>query len=125
MIQGTVSFDHERGAGSVLALSLGAVVTALVLGVLLLAQAGVMAARAASAADLAALAGADAARGLTPGEPCAVASEVVGRHNATLSSCVVTGGEVVEVVTELAYPFSWGVASGHAKAGPPPSPPGA
>ncbi|UXM90965.1 Rv3654c family TadE-like protein [Paenarthrobacter sp. JL.01a] len=120
MIRRSVSFGSERGSGSVLALALGAVVTALLLGVLLLAQAGVMGSRAASAADLAALAAADAARGLTTGEPCAVASEVVGHHNATLSSCLVTGGEVVEVVTEVAYPLSWGVATGHAKAGPPP-----
>jgi secretion/DNA translocation related TadE-like protein len=120
VIRRSVSFNSERGSGSVLALALGAVVMALLVGVLFLAQAGVMASRAASAADLAALAGADAARGLTSGEPCAVVSEVLAHHNATLSSCVVTGGEVVEVVTELAYPFSWGVATGHAKAGPPP-----
>jgi len=116
----TINVDSERGSGTVLALALGAVVIALLLGLLLLAQAGVMASRAASAADLAALAGADAARGLTSGEPCAVAESVVGQHHVTLASCVVTGGEIVEVVTELAYPFNVGVASGHARAGPPP-----
>ncbi|MFC8041131.1 Rv3654c family TadE-like protein [Paenarthrobacter sp. NPDC057355] len=125
MTRRAFSFDSERGSGSVLALALGTVVTALLLSVLLLAQAGVMASRAASAADLAALAGADAARGLTSGEPCAVAAEVVRHHNAILSSCVVAGGEVVEVVTELAYPFRWGVATGRARAGPPRSPSGA
>ncbi|ABM09938.1 hypothetical protein AAur_3342 [Paenarthrobacter aurescens TC1] len=92
----------------------------LLLGLLLLAQAGVMASRAASAADLAALAGADAARGLTSGEPCAVAAGVAGKHDAKLTSCAVAGGDVVEVGTELAHPFQWGVATGHSRAGPPP-----
>ncbi|UKA49106.1 hypothetical protein LFT48_16925 [Arthrobacter sp. FW305-123] len=112
--------QHECGAGTVLGLALGAVVTALLLGLLLLAQAGVMASRAASAADLAALAAADAARGLTPGDPCAVASEVAGKHAAKITSCTVVGGDVVEVGTELAQPFQWGVATGRARAGPPP-----
>ncbi|WP_159707079.1 Rv3654c family TadE-like protein [Arthrobacter sp. 18067] len=111
---------HERGAGTVLALTLGAVVMALLVGVLLLAQAGVLASRAASAADLAALAAADAARGLTSGDPCAVASDVAGRHDATLTSCTVVGGDVVEVATALAHPFDWGGATGRARAGPPP-----
>ncbi|WP_369745052.1 Rv3654c family TadE-like protein [Paenarthrobacter sp. AMU7] len=110
----------ERGAGTVLALTLGAVVMALLVGVLVLAQAGVMASRAASAADLSALAAADAARGLTSGEPCAVASEVAARHDATVTSCTVTGGNVADVATELAHPFDWGVARGRARAGPPP-----
>jgi len=116
----TTGSDAQRGAGSVLALLLGAVVMALLFALLFLAQAGIMASRAASAADLAALAGADAARGLTSGEPCAVAADVVGHHNVTLASCTVTGGEVVEIATEMPNPFNWGVATGHARAGPPP-----
>ncbi|NQD88128.1 flp pilus-assembly TadE/G-like family protein [Paenarthrobacter sp. CM16] len=110
----------ERGAGTVLALTLGAVVMALLVGVLVLAQAGVLASRAASAADLGALAAADAARGLTSGEPCAVASGVVAQHGATMTSCTVTGGMVVDVATELDHPFDWGAATGRARAGPPP-----
>lgn len=116
----TACIHDERGAGTVLALTLGAVVMALLVGLLVLAQAQVLASRAASAADLAALAAADAARGLRSGDPCAVASHVAGRHDATLASCTVVGGEVVEVATELAYPFDWGVATGRARAGPPP-----
>ncbi|WP_024817966.1 Rv3654c family TadE-like protein [Arthrobacter sp. 31Y] len=112
--------QDERGAGTVLALALGAVVMALILGLLLLAQAAVMASRAASAADLAALAAADSARGLTSGEPCAVAAGVAGKHDAKITSCTVAGGDVVEVETELAHPFQWGVATGRARAGPPP-----
>ena len=112
--------QHERGAGTVLALALVAVVIALLLGPLLLAEAGVMASRAASAADLAALAAADAARGLSSGEPCSVAAEVAGKQDAKITSCTVTGGDVVDVETELAHPFQWGVATGRARAGPPP-----
>ncbi|MGR0159302.1 Rv3654c family TadE-like protein [Paenarthrobacter nitroguajacolicus] len=93
---------------------------ALLVGMVLLAQAAAMATRAASAADLAALAAADAARGLSSGEPCAVAAGVAGKHDAKLTSCTIAGGDVVEVSTELARPFQWGVATGRARAGPPP-----
>ncbi|MFJ5954366.1 Rv3654c family TadE-like protein [Paenarthrobacter sp. NPDC092416] len=110
----------ERGAGTVLALVLGCVVMSLLAGVLFLAQAGVMASRAASAADLAALAGADAARGLTSGEPCDVAAELAEQHDARLTSCVVVRGEVVEVATELVQHSVFGAATGKARAGPPP-----
>jgi secretion/DNA translocation related TadE-like protein len=112
--------NRERGSGTVLGLTLGAVVALLLAAVLLLAQAGVMASRAASAADLSALAAADAARGLTSGQPCAVAADVAGRHSAKLTSCNVLGGGVVEVATELAHAFDWGAATGRARAGPPP-----
>lgn len=110
----------EKGSGTVLALVLAFAVMALLAGVLLLAQAGVMASRAASAADLAALAAADAARGISSGEPCAVAASVVEQHGATLTACEVVGGEVAEVATELERPFLLGVATGRARAGPPP-----
>lgn len=112
--------QSDRGAGTVLALALGAVVMALLAGLLLLVQASVTASRAATAADLAALAAADAERGLASGEPCAVAGDVAGRHEARLTSCKVLGGDEVEVTTELAYPFAWGAATGRARAGPPP-----
>lgn len=115
-----VNIQPERGAGTVLALGLGAVVMAMLLGLLFLAQAGVMASRAASAADLAALAAADAARGLASGEPCAVAADVAEKHDTRLTSCTVAGGNVVEVATEVANAFRWGVATGRARAGPPP-----
>ncbi|WP_284975567.1 Rv3654c family TadE-like protein [Arthrobacter sp. efr-133-TYG-104] len=114
--------DHgDRGSGTVLALVLGMVVLALLAGLLMLAQAGVMTARAESAADLAALAAADAARGLAPGEPCSVAADVAEHEGARLSSCSVAGKEVVDVLTELAQPpIPWGSATGRARAGPPP-----
>jgi secretion/DNA translocation related TadE-like protein len=87
---------------------------------LLLAQSAVLATRAASAADLAALAGADALRGVTDGEPCIVAAEVAARHSAAVLSCIESPGQILEVRTELREGSMRGRASGHARAGPPP-----
>lgn len=113
--------DHpERGSGTVLAGGLAIVIIVAMALMLLLAQSAVMAGRAAAAADLGALAGADALRGLTPGDPCAVAAEVAARHDAVLSSCAEGAGQTVEVRTMLNARSLLGAASGHARAGPPP-----
>lgn len=111
---------RERGSGTILAVTLVMVVGALLVALMLLAQAGVMASRTAAAADLAALAGADAARGLTPGDPCGVAAEVAAHHGVRLASCEVMRGEVVEVSTELSGHYLYGTATGRSRAGPPP-----
>ena len=87
---------------------------------LLLAQSAVLASRAASASDLAALAAADALRGITDGEPCTVASEVAVRHGATVVGCTESAGQTIEVRTELVERSVFGAASGRARAGPPP-----
>lgn len=110
----------ERGSGTVLALALGLVVMICMAGALMLAQAAAMAQRAATAADLAALAGADAARGLTAGDPCVVASEAAARHGASLSACTLRHGEIVDVRTELVRGAVFGAATGRSRAGPPP-----
>jgi secretion/DNA translocation related TadE-like protein len=113
--------DHpERGSGTVLAAGLALVVMMAMALMLLLAQSATMASRAAAAADLAALAAADALRGLTSGEPCTVAAEVAGRHAAALVSCSEGAGQTIEVRTELLSRTVLGVASGQARAGPPP-----
>jgi secretion/DNA translocation related TadE-like protein len=114
------AFLAERGSGAILSLGLVAVLGALLAGLLLLAQAGVMASRAATAADLSALAAADAARGLTSGEPCSVASAVAAEHGARTTGCGTSGEGIVEVSTELLQPFLFGPATGRARAGPPP-----
>ncbi|KIS26386.1 hypothetical protein TV39_17000 [Arthrobacter sp. SPG23] len=88
--------------------------------VLLLAQSAVMASRAASAADLAALAAADALRGISQGVPCSVAADVAGRQGAKITSCSEGGNDTVEVRTELLNRSMVGAATGHARAGPPP-----
>ncbi|WP_284983351.1 Rv3654c family TadE-like protein [Arthrobacter sp. efr-133-TYG-118] len=110
----------ERGSGTILAVALGLVVMICMAAALTLAQAMAMAQRAASAADLAALAGADAARGLTTGDPCVVASETAARHGASLSACTVGEGGIVEIRTELDRGAVFGTATGRSRAGPPP-----
>ncbi|MCB5282905.1 Rv3654c family TadE-like protein [Arthrobacter sp. ES1] len=111
---------NERGAGTVLALGLGLLVILAAMSLLLLAQSATMGSRAATAADLAALAAADTARGISPGEPCAVAAEVAHRNGARVLSCVQGGGNTVQVRTELEVRLPLGVATGLARAGPPP-----
>ncbi|GAB2737252.1 Rv3654c family TadE-like protein [Arthrobacter bambusae] len=110
----------EHGSGTVLAVALGLVVMICLAAGLTLSQAMAMAHRAASAADLAALAGADAARGLTAGDPCVVASETAARHGASLSACTVGGDGIVEIRTELDRAAVFGTATGRSRAGPPP-----
>lgn len=113
--------DHpERGSGTVLAAGLALVLVMAMALMLLLAQSAVMASRAAAAADLAALAAADALRGLTSGEPCGVAAGVAARHGTTLLSCREGAGQTVEVRTELVARTIFGAATGQARAGPPP-----
>jgi secretion/DNA translocation related TadE-like protein len=113
--------DHpERGSGTVLAAGLALVVIMAMTLMLLLAQSAVVAGRAAAAADLGALAGADALRGLTSGDPCVVAAEVAAQHDAVLTSCEEGEGQTVEVRTILNTRSVLGVARGHARAGPPP-----
>ncbi|MCU1516367.1 MAG: hypothetical protein JWQ75_1088 [Pseudarthrobacter sp.] len=113
--------DHpERGSGTVLAAGLALVVITAMALTLLLAQSAVMAGRAAAAADLAALAAADALRGLTSGDPCAVASDVASRQAARVTSCTTGPGQTVEVRTELIAGTMLGTATGRSKAGPPP-----
>lgn len=112
--------SKERGSGTVLAAGLALVVMMAMALLLLLGQSAVMASRAASAADLAALAGADALRGITDGEPCTLAAEVAARHAALVLSCSEGEGHTLEVHTELTQRTILGAATGHARAGPPP-----
>ncbi len=82
--------------------------------------------RAQSAADLAALAGADAALGRAAGPACAVAASVAGAQGARLVSCQVDGTDVV-VRTSARWvgghlAAGLGPATATARAGPP-SPP--
>ena len=77
----------EEGSGTVLALTI--IAALLVLTVVIAGLIGVVSAnrRASAAADLSALAAADAYRGLTEGDPCAVAANLAERHGAHLESC--------------------------------------
>lgn len=97
----------------------------LLAGVVLLAQVSVAASRAATAADLSALAAADAARGLRDGSPCAVAAAFVAHHEVRMTECAVEGpsGHIVRVHTELHVSPVLPPATGRARAGPPPADP--
>lgn len=106
------------------ALTLAMVLGALLLAVLMLAQAGVAAHRAGKAADLAALAAADTARGLVAGDPCGTAARVARDNGAELVVCRLVEPErvVVDVRTavDLTGPLArLGPATGVSRAGPP------
>jgi secretion/DNA translocation related TadE-like protein len=115
--------EREDGAGTVLALGLVALVVALVLAVAGVGEAVVARHRAAGAADLAALAGADRSSGRAPGLPCPAAAETARRNGASLVSCVVASDGSVTVRASCRLPRPWrrmGVASAVARAGHPP-----
>lgn len=116
--------DAERGSNTVT--SLGLVCVLLVLGLTMAGLVGVVSAnhRAATAADLTALAGADAARGLSSGQPCTVAAAVAGRNGASLAGCALpselSGTVDVRVTIPIEGPFAFlGSAESLSRAGPP------
>lgn len=116
--------DAERGSNTVT--SLGLVCVLLVLGLTMAGLVGVVSAnhRAATAADLAALAGADAARGLSSGQPCTIAAAVAGRNGASLAGCALpselSGTVDIRVTIPIEGPFAFlGSAEGLSRAGPP------
>ncbi|WP_152978081.1 MULTISPECIES: Rv3654c family TadE-like protein [Micrococcales] len=114
----------DRGSGSVLAVALLGAIMVMVVFVIAAGQAAWAHHRARTAADLAALAAADAARGLTSGEPCAVARRVAEANGARLVGCCPPSdrGEVRDVRVEADVP-AWlgrlGPVTGLARAGPP------
>lgn len=124
MHDGERNRDGDRGSGTVHALTLTMVLGVLLLTVLLLAQAGIATHRAGKAADLAALAAADTARGLVPGDPCRTAERVARDNGARLEQCELVEPErvVVDVRTTVALdgPLArFGDARGVSRAGPP------
>lgn len=118
--------NDERGAATVFALALA---TVLMMVGLAVAWAGAAVARhrvAQSAADLAALAGAQAVQdggaegGTKGGAPCAVAAEVAAANRARLSACSLRGDDVWVSVELDAPPLLGrsGTLTGQARAGP-------
>ena len=100
----------EEGSGTVLALTI--VAALLVVTVVIAGLIGVVSAnrRASAAADLSALAAADAYRGLTEGDPCAVAADLAERHGARLESCTFPDRpETVEVMVAVPVAGPMGV----------------
>ena len=100
----------EEGSGTVLALTI--IAALLVLTVVIAGLIGVVSAnrRASAAADLSALAAADAYRGLTEGDPCAVAANLAERHGVHLESCTFPERpETVEVTVAVPVAGPMGV----------------
>ncbi len=116
--------EHQRGSGTVIVLGIIAVLL-IVLGVV----AGLISVssanhRATTAADLSALAAADAARGLRNGDPCDVAEQVATANRAQLVGCAspAEDSEVMDVRVHVAVagPFAFmGPAESASRAGPP------
>ncbi len=94
------ALSDERGAGTVLVVGVIAVLLAAALGVSGLIQAQAAAGRSRAAADLAALGGATALSSIVaPGDPCEAASRVARANGAEVTTCSVTGEDVVVEVS--------------------------
>jgi len=106
----------DRGAGTVLALALVLAVVTIGLSGVGLAAALSARQRVIGAADLAALAAADAASGAIGGVPCDVAAGVARANSARLSGCQ-TDGLVVSVT--VTGSFAGVPVEAHSRAGPP------
>ena len=90
----------ERGSGTVLVLGIIAVLLAMAVCAGGLIQAQAAAGKARSAADLAALGGATALSSIVaPGDPCEAASRVARVNGAEVTTCSVTGEDVVVEVS--------------------------
>jgi len=120
------SLCSEQGSSTVAVTALMITAVLLTGAILAWVAASNAAMHAASAADLAALAAADTARGLRAGEPCTVARSLAEANGADLESCAVeTGGASVRVVVSVPVGFSsMGIelyaARAKARAGAPP-----
>lgn len=124
---GSSASGSDAGSGTALILALVAVVLVLAGALALLTGAQIARGRAQTAADLAALAGAEvisappgmalATEALVDARPCDLARDVVGRNGARITTCQVIGGRVVEVGAEVPA-AGLGPATGVARAGP-------
>jgi secretion/DNA translocation related TadE-like protein len=117
----------DRGSATVWVVALSGVLAAIGVAVLLVGAAVVGRHRAAGAADLAALAGAESAVRGRP-DACAAAERVAGANGARLTGCTVDPGAVVDVAVEVHVrlgPLGTRSATARARAGPvPPDPAG-
>lgn len=108
---------RDRGAGTVLALSLVALVLTLTGGALVIGSAVVASHRARLAADLASLAGASAAQDGATTAACAAASQVARANGAVTQTCSVVGADV-EVTVSVATSLWPAPATARSRAGP-------
>jgi secretion/DNA translocation related TadE-like protein len=113
----------DEGAGTVLAVGVVALLGTLILAGSALGAAVVSRHQAASAADLAALAGADRALGRAAGEPCQAAANVARANSTELTACRVDADGSVTVTVQVRLPSPWttlGQAQARSRAGPAP-----
>lgn len=121
---GFLALKDDTGAGTVTILGTIFVMLSLLTATLVLTHAIVCAARAGSAADLAALGAADSARGLMTTEPCTIAEQTATKHGAQLSECTIQEPGVVLITVQVPSSLdavSWN-ATAQARGGPPPTP---
>lgn len=110
----------DRGSSTILAVSLGAAALSLVTGLGLASQAFLAHAQADGTADLAAIAAADAMRGITPGDPCEIAQQTADHGGAKVIECITRADlGVAKVVTEVDLPPPLGRITATAVAGSP------
>lgn len=118
-------FRGQEGTSTVAVTAMVLASLILVIGILALSAASAAAMKAGTAADIAALAGADTARGLRSGEPCSVAAALASANNAVMDSCTVeSDGKTVRVSVHVDVrlgPISQSIyqATARARAGAP------
>lgn len=110
------SVPSECGAGSILAVTVLAMIVATMLLVAPLTRALVIRAGVAGVADASALAAADVARGIVPGVPCEIAASIATSNGALLDKCRVDGVIVTVRVRVVVFAFP---VTATATAGPP------
>lgn len=115
----------EQGSGTVVSVALVVIALILTGAILLWVAATDASMKAATAADLAALAAADTARGLRPGSPCAVAQGLASANHAQLVQCEVESTGTVGITVSVPVSFqTLGItlysATARARAGAPP-----
>lgn len=108
----------DRGAGSILAVGVLATIVATLLLITPLWRVLIIRAEMTGAADAAALAAADVARGISPGVPCVVAASVARANGALVNECLADGVIVTVRVSATVLAFS---VTATATAGPPPT----
>ncbi|GAA1346988.1 Rv3654c family TadE-like protein [Falsarthrobacter nasiphocae] len=110
--------DPDEGSGTVAVIGVLLVAVGLITGASGVVAARVAALEAQTAAELGALAAADAQRGLAGGEPCAVARRVVEANGARLAGCAETGEDMAVTAEAGGEGLAW-PAQHRAQAGPP------
>lgn len=111
----------ERGSGTVVAVSIIAILLTLLTTTLLLAHISIVKERISTAADLAALAASDSARGLMVADPCTLAGQVAQHHEATLDSCELEDDGIARVAVSGTVKMGGSFTlRAESRAGPPP-----